>query len=201
MELNEKLLELRKARGLTQEELAQCLYVSRTAISKWESGRGYPSIDSLKAISKFFGVTIDDLLSGKELLILAEADNHQKERHLCDLVYGLLDCSAVMLFFLPFFGQTELGTIQEVSLLSLTQAAPYLRASYFVVVIGTVISGVLLLALQNGQNLFWRQIRNKRSLIISVVGTLLFIISSQPYAATLLFVFLSIKVLLQIKKQ
>ena len=38
--------------GLTQEELAEALYVSRTAISKWESGRGYPNIESLKAISK-----------------------------------------------------------------------------------------------------------------------------------------------------
>ena len=44
MEFNEKLQELRKQRGLTQEELAERLYVSRTAISKWESGRGYPNI-------------------------------------------------------------------------------------------------------------------------------------------------------------
>ena len=48
MEFNEKLQELRKSKGLTQEELAKELYVSRTAISKWESGRGYPNIDSLK---------------------------------------------------------------------------------------------------------------------------------------------------------
>ena len=54
MEFNEKLQELRKQRGLTQEELAEKLYVSRTAISKWESGRGYPNIESLKAIAKFF---------------------------------------------------------------------------------------------------------------------------------------------------
>ena len=51
MEFNEKLQELRKQRGLTQEELAEFLFVSRTAVSKWESGRGYPSIDSLKEIS------------------------------------------------------------------------------------------------------------------------------------------------------
>ena len=66
MEFNEKLQELRKSKNLTQEELASTLFVSRTAISKWESGRGYPSIDSLKALSNFFGVTIDELLSGDE---------------------------------------------------------------------------------------------------------------------------------------
>ena len=61
MEFGEKLRELRKARSLTQEQLAEALYVSRTAVSKWESGRGYPSIDSLKEVSRFFSVTIDEL--------------------------------------------------------------------------------------------------------------------------------------------
>ena len=56
MEFNEKLQELRKARSLTQEELAEAVFVSRTAVSKWESGRGYPSIDSLKELSRFFRV-------------------------------------------------------------------------------------------------------------------------------------------------
>ena len=67
MEFNEKLQELRKSKGLTQEELAEALYVSRTAILKWESGRGYPSIDSLKEISKFFSVTIDELQKRKKI--------------------------------------------------------------------------------------------------------------------------------------
>jgi len=64
MEFHEKLQELRKQKGLTQEKLAESLYVSRTAVSKWESGRGYPNIDSLKAIAGFFEITIDELLSG-----------------------------------------------------------------------------------------------------------------------------------------
>ena len=87
MEFNEKLQELRKRRGLTQEELAEALYVSRTAISKWESGRGYPSIDSLKAIAGYFSVTIDELLSGDEVLAIAEEDHKQKEMQSRDLVF------------------------------------------------------------------------------------------------------------------
>ena len=105
MEFSEKLLALRKQKGWTQEELAEALYVSRTAISKWESGRGYPNIESLKAIAKFFDVTVDELLSGEELLTLSEADNRIKENHFCDIVYGLLDIGAAMLIFLPFFAQ------------------------------------------------------------------------------------------------
>ena len=75
MEFHEKLQELRKAKGLTQEELAKELYVSRTAVSKWESGKGYPNIDSLKEISKFFSVTIDELLSSEELITAAKDEN------------------------------------------------------------------------------------------------------------------------------
>ena len=100
MELNEKLQELRKQKGLTQEELAGALYVSRTAISKWESGRGYPNIDSLKAIARFFSVSIDELLSGEELLTIAEEDTKQTQTHFRDLVFGLLDICVGLLLFL-----------------------------------------------------------------------------------------------------
>ncbi|NLY96430.1 MAG: helix-turn-helix transcriptional regulator, partial [Clostridiaceae bacterium] len=74
MEFNERLQKLRTGKNLTQEELAQKLYVSRSAISKWESGRGYPSIDSLKAIARFFHVTLDELIGSEETVRLAEED-------------------------------------------------------------------------------------------------------------------------------
>ena len=70
MEFHEKLQELRKSRGLTQEELAEALFVSRTAISKWESGRGYPSIDSLKEISNFLQYPLMIYFQGKKSLLL-----------------------------------------------------------------------------------------------------------------------------------
>ncbi|MBQ6624870.1 MAG: helix-turn-helix transcriptional regulator, partial [Clostridia bacterium] len=190
MEFNEKLQKLRKQKGLTQEELAEALYVSRTAISKWESGRGYPNIDSLKAISKLFSVTIDELLSGDELLTIAEEDNKQKENHFRDLVFGLLDLSVGMFFFLPFFGQKAAGIIQQVSLLSLTEISPYLKTAYFVFVISIALCGILTLSLQNINQIFWVRNKSKISLVLNAVGTLLFIISLQPYASILLFIFL-----------
>ena len=201
MEFNEKLQELRKQKGITQEELAESLYVSRTAISKWESGRGYPSIDSLKQISKFFMVTIDELLSGDELLDIAEEDNKKQEKYFCDLLFGLLDISALMFFFLPFFGQKANGYVNAVSLLSLNVSAPYLKFIYFVLIILSILCGILTLALQNFDGVFWRRYKNKISLILNVVLVLLFIISMQPYAGAFLFVFLTIKVSVLIKKQ
>ena len=201
MEFNEKLQELRKQKGLTQEELAELLYVSRTAISKWESGRGYPNIDSLKGIAKFFGVTIDELLSNNELLTLAEEDTKQKEKHIRDLVFGLLDLSVAMLLFLPFFGQKVDEAIQGTSLLSLSQIAPYLWGLYFAIVIGMIASGILTLTLQNCERTVWIQNKGKISLFLNSVGAILFVISLQPYAATFLLVILAIKVLMLIKWQ
>ena len=103
MEFNEKLQELRKQKNLTQEELAQALFVSRTAISKWESGRGYPNIDSLKAIAKYFDISIDQLLSGDELLCVAEENTKQRQAQFRNLIFGLLDCSMVLFFLLHTF--------------------------------------------------------------------------------------------------
>ena len=199
MEFNEKLQELRKQKGFTQEELAERLFVSRTAVSKWESGRGYPNIDSLKAISKLFSVTIDELLSGDELLSIAEEENKNKENSIRNLVFGLLDISIVMLLFLPFFAQRGSGFIKTVSLISLNGISSYILVSYFILVIMTAFTGVIELALQNCSFVFWQKSRNKISVLLSILGTVLFIISLQPYSAIFLFVFLIIKTLMLIK--
>lgn len=201
MELNEKLQELRKQKGMTQEELAEALFVSRTAVSKWESGRGYPNIESLKAISKFYGVTVDQLLSGEELLTISEEDNKKKENHFRDLIFGLLDISVAILMFLPFFGQKTEDVIQSVSLLSLTGIAPYLKLIYGISVTGIIIMGILTLALQNCENSFWVCNKSKLSMLLNIVGVILFVISQQPYAATYLLIYLIIKVCMLVKWQ
>ena len=200
MEFNEKLQELRKQRGLTQEELAEKLYVSRTAISKWESGRGYPNIESLKAIAKFFSVTVDELLSSGEVLTIAEEDNKRKEKHFYDLIYGLLDLCIAMLLFLPFFAEKADGIIQSVSLIALDGVQPYLKSAYFAVVISMIVMGILTLALQNCQWVAWVKSKTMISLILCAIAVLVFMISSQPYAAVFAFALLAIKALLLIKR-
>ena len=201
MEFNEKLQDLRKQKGLTQEELAEYLYVSRTAISKWESGRGFPNIESLKAISKFFSVSLDELLSGEEILAIAEKDHKEKERTIRDLVFGLLDCGMALLLFLPFFGQKADGVIKEISLLALSEVQPYLKTAYIAFVGIMIVLGIITLALQNCRQRLWTHSKSVLSMAVSTVGVCLFIISQQPYAAVFVFVFLIIKALMLIKRQ
>ena len=200
MEFHEKLQELRKRKGLTQEELAEALYVSRAAVSKWESGRGYPNLDSLKAIAKLFSVTIDELLSGDEVLSIAEEDGREQKNRLLDRVFGILDCSAVMFLLLPLFGQRSVGMVQGVSLLSLAGIAPWLRTAYYVLVFGMVAVGVLTLVLRSGGIGFWTKNKRIISLLLNAAGEILFILARQPYAAVLLLVFLGIKALLLTKQ-
>ena len=201
MTFGEIIKKLRTDKGLTQDVLAEKIYVTRTAISKWESGRGFPNIDSLKAISKYFSVSLDELLSGEEILAIAENDNKQKERTLRDLIFGLLDCGMALLMFLPFFGQKADGVIRSVSLLALSNIQPYLKTTYIAFVSIMVVLGIMTLALQNCCQRFWTQSKSILSLSLSAVGVCLFIISQQPYAAVFVFAFLVIKALMLIKRQ
>lgn len=201
MEFHEKLQELRKRKGLTQEELAQHLYVSRTAISKWESGRGFPSIDSLKGISKYFAVSLDDLLSGEELLAIAAEDNRVKESAKRDLLFGLLDCCAALLLFLPLFGQNSDGVAYAVSLLHFLQIPLYLKGAYCVIVFALVLFGILLLALQNCDRMAWVTHKHTISLCLSGLSVCLFAVSRQPYAAVFSFLFLMIKTFILLKRR
>jgi transcriptional regulator with XRE-family HTH domain len=66
MEISERIQQLRKAAGYSQEKLAELLHVSRQAISKWESGATLPTIDNLTELSKIFHVSISELLQGQE---------------------------------------------------------------------------------------------------------------------------------------
>ena len=201
MEFNEKLQELRKQKGLTQEELAKSLYVSRTAISKWESGRGYPSIESLKAIAKFFSITVDGLISTDEVLTIAEEDSKQSKGRFRSLICGALDISALGLIFLPLFASRSADTVSEVSLLMLTGIHPWLRLLYFISVIGLGVIGIATLALQGYQNCFFNKLMAGISVALGGLAVLLFVLGLHPYAAIFALFLLAFKVFILIKRQ
>ena len=62
MKFNEKLLKLRKEKGLSQEELGMEMQVSRQTVSKWEAGQSYPDFTRLVMLSDFFDMTLDELV-------------------------------------------------------------------------------------------------------------------------------------------
>ena len=167
MEFHEKLQELRKSRGLTQEELAEELYVSRTAISKWESGRGYPSIDSLKEISNYFSVTIDELLSTDKLLSIAEKENRANLRVMCDFLFGLLDVFAIVLIVLPLYPDVEEDFVYSVNLFSYTQTTSLNRSLYWFMIVFLVVVGIIKLILTKLDMQRYNKIATRVSMSIS----------------------------------
>ena len=201
MEFNEKLQMLRKQKSYTQEELAERLFVSRTAVSKWESGRGYPNIDSLKSIAKLFSISLDELLSSEELLFIAQEEQSNKEKHMCDMIFGLLDLSILLLFFLPFFRQFKDGTIQGVSLLELSETSIPVKAIFCSLAASMAIMGVCLLALQNCENSLWVKSKYFISAVLTLLCVFVFAISMHPYATAYLLLFLLIKLIIWRKKR
>ena len=201
MEFNEKLQELRKQKGLTQEELAQKLYVSRTAISKWESGRGYPNIDSLKEIALFFSVTVDELLSSGEILSIATEEKREMKKHFCLLVFGLLDVSAVLLCFLPLFATRTDGLIQPCSLISPNGIRFWIKILFSSLSLLTALLGILTLALQNLKVRIWAKSKYIISLSLSTLTLILLILCLQPYAAVFTFLVTAVKAFFLIKRQ
>ena len=193
MEFHEKLQKLRKQKGLTQEELAQQLFVSRTAVSKWESGRGYPNIESLKDLAAFFSVTLDELLSGEELLHAAQEDLYQQKKDFRRWSFSLLDVSASLLLLLPLFGQTVNGQVQSVSLWQLTEITPYMQGIYLALTVMLSLWGLLTMLCRERLREEWSV---SASFLLHSAAVLLFIAGSQPYAAALLFVLLVVKLLL-----
>ena len=192
MEFNEKLQELRKSKGLTQEELAEKLFVSRTAISKWESGRGYPSIDSLKEISRYFSVTIDELICPEEILSAAEEEKQTLAGRTLAFICNTLDLLIALLLFLPVFGNGETSPA-AVSLFGLTGVHSWVRI-FFLTVIGlSALNGLCGLILIHFDRPVWNKHRLVTGIALSILAVAVFIAARQPYAGILCFALLVMK--------
>ena len=199
MEFHEKLQELRKSRGLTQEELAECLFVSRTAISKWESGRGYPSIDSLKEISNYYSVTIDDLLSGEKLLSIAEKENKANIRNICNLLFGIVDICSFLLIFLPLYPNRIDGFVYSVNLISYVQITSSQRLVYWIFFLLLIVIGILKIVFTKLGMEGSHKVTTGISMLLSILIVLFLSIAREAYAITVIFMLLVIKGILLLK--
>ena len=193
MEFHKKLQELRKSRDLTQEALAEALFVSRTAISKWESGRGYPSIDSLKAISLYFSVSIDDLLSADKLISIAQRENRANIRQLCDLLFGVADILSLAMILLPLYPFTVDDMIYSVNLPAHQQASSLTLSIYWLLFAAMILIGIVkLLAVQRKAEKVCPAL-TRISLAVHIVAIIYLSLTRVAYAIVVSFLLLVLK--------
>ena len=199
MEFGEKIQKLRNENKWTQEHLAEKLYVSRTAVSKWESGKGYPNIDSLKDIAKLFNKTIDELLSSEEIIDIAKKENTSNIKRTNNLIYGLLDIISVLFIFLPLYAQKAENFVYSVSLISTNDISYIIKILYIIILSVLSIIGIAELILNFIDNKKIQRIVNIISLIFESISILFFAMSRQTYLTAIIFIILVIKITVIIK--
>ncbi len=196
MDFGEKLKALRTERGLTQEQLAARLYVSRTAVSKWETGGGSPNLDSLQAVARLFDVSVDDLLSTDDLIVLARDERRSTARSSGMLSFGLLDVLAVVFAFIPLYG------VDDGSFVRMANLADYGASVDFGASFAVMAAAVVSLMFVGAVEILLAAAGSRRAArIVALVGfavqalaVVLFASTMQPYATTLMFVLLLAKV-------
>jgi len=198
MEFKDKLQNLRKQNSLTQEELANKLFVSRTAISKWETGKGYPNLESLQTISNLFKVSINDLLSCEELITLSSKEKRNLNLFYLTSIFVCFDLLVCFSMFLPLFGNEINGMIVAVNL-PLYNDTTIFKTVYYSIFIGIGLFGLVEMFLFFvNKNLLVKIFY--ASIIYQLCGLFLFILSRQPYGGSVLFIFIIIKVFILLKK-
>lgn len=196
MDFGEKLKALRTERGLTQEQLAAKLYVSRTAVSKWETGGGSPNLDSLQAVARLFDVSVDDLLSTDDLIVLARDERRSTARSSGMLSFGLLDVLAVVFAFIPLYGVDD-GSFVRMANLADYGASVDFGASFAVMaaaVVSLMFVGAVEIVLAAAGSRRAARIVALVGFAVQALAVVLFASTMQPYATTLMFVLLLAKV-------
>ena len=199
MEFGEKIQKLRNQNKWTQEQLAEKLYVSRTAVSKWESGKGYPNIDSLKDIAKLFNKTIDELLSSEEIIDIAKKENNSNMKKANNLIYGLLDIISVLFIFLPLYAYTAENFVYSVSLIGANEISGWIKIAYIIILSILSLIGVTELVLNIIDNRKIQKIVNVISLVVQTIAIIFFALTRQTYLTAIIFIILIIKMLVIIK--
>lgn len=152
MTFGEKLKKLRTDNGLTQDELAEKIYVTRTAISKWETDKGYPSIDSLKQLSNLFEITIDELISDSDIENKQLLDKAKSRKfYLCAMVcLAIATVCAIIGYFtaLPYLNIVSIAAVVAYMVFGILSKPKYKRmAERRTIVIPFIISRLILAAI------------------------------------------------------
>ena len=154
MTFGQKLKKLRSDNAMTQEQLADLIFVTRTAISKWETDNGYPSIDSLKAISNLFSISIDELISDADVenKKLLDEKNAKKMYFIAIAFLGLTVLFTLLAYFLkqPYFNVISMGGLIGYLVFGLMSKPKYKRIQARKLIVPYIISRAVIFAVVLG---------------------------------------------------
>ena len=198
MELSEKIQKLRKEHNLTQEQLAELLFVSRTAVSKWETGRGMPSMESLQMIARLFNITLDDLLRAEEVITIAENENKENISRFASLVDGIFNITAIVGLLLPLY-KVELNNVFYS--VPLYQYKGWLAILYWVFPIAMAICGIIQIIINKSEREKTKRVVNFTGVILNACAVFILILGGQPYPAVMFFTLLLLKGAVAMRKR
>lgn len=144
MAVSDKLYELRKKQGLSQEQLAEKLGVSRQAVSKWESGQAAPEYEKLIAISDYFNVTLDYLMKDDSGEMSAEAPQstpkHSREKSIAGLIFCIGGILCLIFWgLISVFSPSAADKIETSSVIRIDGNGIVLIAAMAAVVFGAIL--------------------------------------------------------------
>lgn len=128
----------------------------------------------MKEISKFFLVTIDELLSSEKIVNIAERENKSNIRNICDLLFGITDLMSILLIILPLYPKTVNDFVYSVSLFSHSDLTPVNRTAYWTVFILLILFGAVKVILNQVKIEKGRNILTNISIVVNIAIVLIF---------------------------
>jgi len=193
LELSKKIKQIRNDNKLTQEQFAEKMLVSRTAVSKWENGTCYPSIDSLKYMSQIFNISLDKLLSSEEILEIAKTENQSNISNYNSLLFCLLDIVRIIFIFLPLYAYKTNDFVYSVSLFNSNDLGTILKIIFMLIFIIFLVLGIVELIFNfKGNN----RLINKMSMFLDIISIFVLLFTKQPYVIALMFIIFIIKIIM-----
>ena len=127
------------------------------------------------------------------MITLAEQDIKESNKKYTTLLCGILDCIIALLFFLPVFGDGGTAGVSSVAMTELTGISTWLKIVFIVITSLSVIIGFCTVVVSNFDKPIWNKHLMVTGMVLSIIGTMLFILTRQPYAGILFLCLLVIK--------
>lgn len=167
MKLGERLYNYRRKKGLSQEDVAAKLNVSRQTVSKWETDQTLPDLDKIESICELFEISTDELLKGKKEEVISESYNGENKKRKALIISG-----SILLYFIAI-----IWIILSAELLNIN---PGLMVSIFMLIIGLATVNIVYYFIANGKSKkekkYKDKIKNKKLNRIVEIVTLLFVV-------------------------